>query len=128
MVCFVFPFSMTLKCNDFVRAMVRDEKAYPDASTFNPERFLKDGKINPDVQNPLDVVFGFGRRLLISHLLLVPLTDLERNRICPGLHVAETVFKLTAAHVVFAFEISKKHDDRGRPIEPACEYTEDFVR
>lgn len=35
---------------------------YPDPERFNPERFLKDGKINPAVQDPNTFVFGYGRR------------------------------------------------------------------
>ena len=29
---------------------------------YQPERYLKDGKLNPDVVDPSSVVFGFGRR------------------------------------------------------------------
>ena len=43
-------------------AIFRDPKIYPDPETFNPDRFLKDGKINPLVFNPEDRVFGAGRR------------------------------------------------------------------
>jgi cytochrome P450 len=45
-----------------VWAICRDPRIYPDPETFNPERFLKDGKINPLVFNPEDRVFGTGRR------------------------------------------------------------------
>jgi cytochrome P450 len=43
-------------------AVFRDPRIYPDPETFNPDRFLKDGKINPLVFNPEDRVFGAGRR------------------------------------------------------------------
>jgi len=43
-------------------AVSRDPNLYPDPETFNPDRFLKDGKINPFVFNPEDRVFGAGRR------------------------------------------------------------------
>jgi len=43
-------------------AIFRDPNIYPDPETFNPDRFLKDGKINPLVLNPEDRVFGAGRR------------------------------------------------------------------
>jgi len=45
-----------------VWAICRDSNIYPDPETFNPDRFLKDGKINPLVFNPEDRVFGAGRR------------------------------------------------------------------
>ena len=45
-----------------VWAISRDPNIYPNPETFNPDRFLKDGKINPLVLNPEDRVFGTGRR------------------------------------------------------------------
>ena len=45
-----------------VWAICRDPDIYPDPEAFNPDRFLKDGKINPLVFNPEDRVFGTGRR------------------------------------------------------------------
>ena len=29
---------------------------------FRPERFIRNGKLDPDVRDPSDFVFGFGRR------------------------------------------------------------------
>jgi hypothetical protein len=34
--------------------------------TFKPERYLKDGKINPDILDPMVATFGFGRRSVQS--------------------------------------------------------------
>ena len=31
---------------------------------FQPERYLKDGQLNPDVRDPGSAAFGFGRRLV----------------------------------------------------------------
>ena len=45
-----------------VWAVCRDPSVYPDPEVFNPDRFLKDGKINQLVFNPEDRVFGTGRR------------------------------------------------------------------
>jgi len=45
-----------------VWAVSRDPKVYPDPETFNPDRFLKDGKIDPLVFSPEDRLFGTGRR------------------------------------------------------------------
>ena len=33
---------------------------------YQPERYLKDGKLNPDVIDPASVAFGYGRRSVIQ--------------------------------------------------------------
>lgn len=42
--------------------MLHDSRVYENANEFNPEHFLKDGKLDPDVLEPMEVMFGFGRR------------------------------------------------------------------
>jgi len=44
------------------RAICYDETVYPAPHTYDPERFLKDGKLDPSVKDPEDRVFGAGRR------------------------------------------------------------------
>ena len=46
----------------FFRSILHDRKAFKDPHEFQPERFLKDGKLNPDVRDPDCAAFGFGRR------------------------------------------------------------------
>ena len=41
---------------------MHDRKVFNDPNEFKPERYLKDGKLNPDVRDPNCAVFGFGRR------------------------------------------------------------------
>ena len=94
-------------CIDILcRAILRDEKRYPRADQFIPERFLtKDGtQIDPSVPDPVEA-FGYGRR------------------ICPGRHLADTAVFLAIAYSLWAFDISCPLDQYGRPIKPTGEYT-----
>ncbi|KAH9478040.1 Cytochrome P450 monooxygenase 98 [Psilocybe cubensis] len=85
-------------------AMLHNEEDYPEPSLFKPERFIKDGKLNPNVRDPAEMAFGFGRRL------------------CPGNHIAISALWLTAATVLATFNITEAIDDDGRPIKPCVEY------
>ena len=46
----------------FYRSILHDRKAFDNPHEFQPERYLKDGKLNPDVRDPNCAAFGFGRR------------------------------------------------------------------
>jgi len=45
-----------------IRSILHNPEVYSDPMEYRPERFLKDGKFNPDVMDPNSVAFGFGRR------------------------------------------------------------------
>ena len=55
---YIFPGPTTI----FLRAMLNDEREYPEPREFRPERFLRNGKIDDSVRDPKDIAFGFGRR------------------------------------------------------------------
>lgn len=87
------------------RAILHDTSTYgPDTHLFRPERFLKDGALDPDIPHP-SASFGFGRR------------------ICPGQSMAQSSIWLTIASVLSAFDIVKATDETGAEIEPICEYS-----
>ncbi|KAG5732706.1 O-methylsterigmatocystin oxidoreductase [Termitomyces sp. T112] len=87
-----------------VWAMLRDERVYPDPLSFNPDRFIKDGKLNPNVRDPMHVAFGFGRR------------------ICPARHTAFSSAWITIASILATFHITKARSESGEIIEPSHEY------
>ncbi|KAG5650875.1 hypothetical protein H0H81_010675 [Sphagnurus paluster] len=86
-------------------AILHNEAAYPDPFTFNPDRFMKDGKLNEDIKDPASAAFGFGRR------------------ICPGRYMGFSAVWITIASLVAAFDIGKAVDADGNVIEPSYEYT-----
>ena len=43
-------------------AMMHDRETFEEPFSFIPERYLKDGKIDPSVPDPEVAAFGFGRR------------------------------------------------------------------
>ena len=49
-----------------IRSILHDPKSFNNPMEFQPERFLKDGKLNSDVIDPADVAFGYGRRSVIN--------------------------------------------------------------
>ena len=60
--------------------MTRDEEVYPDAESFKPERFLRNGTLNKEIRDPRDIVFGFGRRYVFFRfhsIVLAVLVALE---------------------------------------------------
>ena len=48
--------------NFLFRSILHDPKVFNNPEEFQPERYLKDGKLNPDVRDPDCAAFGFGRR------------------------------------------------------------------
>lgn len=87
------------------RAVLRDEKRYPNAQIFDPCRFLNDhGELDPTIPDPTEA-FGYGRR------------------ICPGRYYATDLLWLTIANVLAAYVIEKTIDEHGDIIEPKDEFT-----
>ncbi|KAF8883978.1 cytochrome P450 [Infundibulicybe gibba] len=83
-------------------SILHDPETYDQPLEFRPERFLKDGKIDPSVQGAEAAAFGFGRR------------------ICPGRHFANNSLFSFVSSVLFAFTISHAKDEHGNtiPIRP----------
>lgn len=90
--------------------MLRDEDEYADPDLFVPERFLKDGTLDPSVRDPRSVFFGFGKR------------------ICAGRHFADTSIWLAVATVLACFDISPARDETGHDIIPSTDVRSGLLR
>ncbi|KAI0790962.1 cytochrome P450 [Abortiporus biennis] len=82
-----------------VWSTLRDPHEYPEPERFNPDRFLKDGKLDSNVRDPSTLVFGFGRRM------------------CPGRHFSDMSMFLMIASVLQVYDIEPAKDKDGRPID-----------
>lgn len=101
---------LTLFYSCLARAILHDEKAYPNPSNYNPDRFLlADGTLDPAVRDPSVAAFGFGRR------------------ICPGRFMAVDSIWITIACVLSLFEIHKALGEDGQEITPDGEYFRGFL-
>ncbi|KAF8877180.1 cytochrome P450 [Infundibulicybe gibba] len=90
-------------------AIAHDETEYPDPFSFKPERFLKNGQLNPDVRDPATFAFGYGRR------------------VCPASHIGLSTLWIMAASILSTFDVSKAPDGKGGVIEPSQEYKPSLV-
>ncbi|KAH9851712.1 cytochrome P450 [Lenzites betulinus] len=104
--CFI-PAGTTILVN--VWACTHDPKTYPDPDRFYPERFIKDGKLNPDVLDPASLVFGWGRRA------------------CPGRAFADTGLFIAISTALHVFELGPPLDEAGRPVKIEKEMTHGFL-
>ena len=54
------------------RSILHDNKAFNNPQEFQPERYLKNGKLNPDVRDPHCAAFGYGRRSVDLNMTYSP--------------------------------------------------------
>ncbi|KAI0634616.1 cytochrome P450 [Trametes polyzona] len=91
-------------------AYLRDPRNYVNPEAFDPERFLKDGKLNPNVIDPAKIAFGYGRR------------------ICPGRYFAEASLYMLVATVLHTLTISAPLDSAtGKPVKLDAEMTSGVI-
>ncbi|TFK34662.1 cytochrome P450 [Crucibulum laeve] len=93
-------------------AIVRDERIYPNADAFDPERFLR-SDLDEETKrkmNPRNYVFGFGRRL------------------CPGNNLVESSIWLLLACMIATLDISKARDETGKVVEPEVKFENPIFR
>ncbi|KZW03027.1 cytochrome P450 [Exidia glandulosa HHB12029] len=83
------------------RAIMNDEQHYEKPGEFRPERFLRGNELDSTVLDPLEIAFGYGRR------------------ICPGRYIADSELWLMVATTLACFDISPAKDGHGNDIIPS---------
>lgn len=110
--------------------MFNNQSDYPEPQEFRPERYLTpEGLLRTDnnFRDPIDIAFGFGRRLEASCTIRRVASINFETRACPGTHIALSTILLTVASILTVFNIGKDIDADGRPIEPGREYSSTAV-
>ncbi|KAK7678432.1 hypothetical protein QCA50_018492 [Cerrena zonata] len=90
---FFIPAGSTIIVNAW--SILHDPDVFPEPENFKPERFIKDGRLDPSVRNPLEYAFGFGRR------------------VCPGRHLSSASLFMTIASVLHTLKINPAEDEDG---------------
>jgi len=106
-----------------IRFMLTDPKVWGDPEVFRPERFLA-----PDADslpNPMQVIFGYGMRYLIS--FYVAISYVTRCRTCPGMYLADRGGFHVAASMATLYEISPLAG-KTRPKPELVEYVDGIIR
>ena len=90
------------------RSILHDPEIYKDPFVYNPDRFLKDGKIDPSVRDPT-VAFGYGRR------------------VCPGRFLAENSLFIFICHIMAVCDIRPSLGDDGKELDIKPEMTNGLI-
>ncbi|KAG1899853.1 cytochrome P450 [Suillus fuscotomentosus] len=99
---YFIPKGVAVTCN--IWGITRDEKRYPNASVFMPERFMDaDGALTDD--DPAEYCFGLGRRR------------------CPGRYAADASAWSAIVTMLATVEFSLARNDQGKVIEFTPEFT-----
>ncbi|KAJ3572125.1 hypothetical protein NP233_g3289 [Leucocoprinus birnbaumii] len=85
--------------------ILHDPQEFESPDQYIPERYLKDGKINPEVRDPTVAAFGYGKRK------------------CPGRFFSEDSLFSIIAHVLSVYELKPGLDSDGKEVRIIPEYT-----
>ena len=104
------------------RAVCYDETVYPEPHKYDPERFLKDGKLDRSVKDPEDRIFGSGRRYdpasfhpSLTSILSTFHAARSFGRICPGRWLALRSLFLNISSTLSVFNIEAPVGEKLEP-------------
>ena len=120
------PFLLSVLTFFLFRSIVHDTKHFNEPMKYQPERYLKDGILNPDVLDTDSIAFGFGRRLvyIFSYIHLI---FKYFSRICPGRHLSDNSLYSIVSCLLAVYDIKPPVDDQGNIIKLEAEFTSEFL-
>ena len=105
------------------RSILHDREAFNNPEEFQPERYLKDGKLNPDVRDPDCAAFGFGRRSVNGKYSPTYTLSNSFPSICPGRHLSDDSLYLNVSCLLAVYDIKPLVDDQGNILKLKPEFT-----
>ncbi|KAG6883716.1 hypothetical protein C0993_004338 [Termitomyces sp. T159_Od127] len=97
-------------CIGNIWGILHDEEMYPDPNSFKPERFEGLDPKEAKRLDPMNYVYGFGRRR------------------CPGNHFANSAVWFSMVGLLYAFDISPEIDENGKEIPIRAEFEAGAIR
>ncbi|KAF9562064.1 cytochrome P450 [Agrocybe pediades] len=86
--------------------LLHDPAVFSDPEEFQPERYLKNGQLDPDARDPDDCgAFGYGRRK------------------CPGRHFSDNSLFSIISSVLSVYDIKPPLDEDGKSVQVEVQYT-----
>ena len=103
---------------------MHDPKVFNNPEEFQPERYIKDGKLNLDVMDPDCAAFGFGRRSVNVHIqILRTITPHLILSICPGRYLSDNSLYSIVSCLLAVYDIKPPVDDQGNTLKLKPEFT-----
>jgi len=90
-------------------SILHNPKVFDNPMKFQPERYLKDGQLNPDVRDPESAAFGYGRRM------------------CPGRHLSDNSLYSIVSCLLAVYDIKPGVDHQGNSIKLKPDFTSGFL-
>ena len=109
--------------NFLFRSILNDREVFNKPREFLPERYLKDGKLNPDMRDPDCAAFGFGRRSVNTTYSPYTLIKNFFPSICPGRHFSDNALYSIASCLLAVYDIKPPVDDQGNTLKLEPKFT-----
>ena len=102
--------------------MCDDPAYYTEPSVFNPDRFLPMDGSKP-AYDPRNLIYGFGRRSVISTFSDLSYGAHWSSRICAGQEFANASVFIAIAMMIASFDISKAKDEFGDDVKVDVDFS-----